>query len=395
MKPAGDRRRLNRLLGYAAIALITIYVLYKGAQRNGNGFYGSSAATRQVEKDGNIYRELVSSNNGALDRSGLEKATFVTLVRNSDLYGLIPSIKSVEDRFNHKYGYDWVFLNDEPFTEEFINVTSALVTGETKYGLIEKKDWDFPPWIDQNRAAGTRDRMGKEGIIYGNSISYRFMCRYESGLFYRHPIFNDYEWYWRVEPDVKLHCDVNYDVFKFMRENNKKYGFTISIKEYSATIETLWDATLSFLEKHPEHVNKNCMLDFISDDGGSSYNLCHFWSNFEIASLDLWRSDAYRDYFDFLDQWGGFFYERWGDAPVHSIAASLFLDRDEIHHFGDFGYFHVPFHQCPVDDETRLSLKCDCNPNEDFTWHSYSCTTKYYTVNQLRKPSNWLDHATS
>lgn len=346
-----------------------------------------------MQKDGNIYRTLVPNSNGA--RSGLEKATFVTLVRNSDLYQLIPSIKSVEDRFNHKYGYDWVFLNDEPFTEEFMQVTRALVSGETKYGLIDKEDWDFPPWIDQERAAATRDRMAKEGIIYGHSVSYRFMCRYESGLFYRHPLLADYEWYWRVEPDVKLHCDVNYDVFKFMRENNKKYGFTISIKEYPGTIETLWEATLNFLEKHPEHVHKNCMLDFISDDGGNSYNLCHFWSNFEIGSLDLWRSDAYRDYFNFLDEWGGFFYERWGDAPVHSIAASLFLDRNEIHHFGDFGYFHVPFSQCPVDDETRLSLKCDCDPNKDFTWHSYSCTTKYYMINQLRKPHNWLEHATA
>lgn len=26
-----------------------------------------------------------------------------------------------------------------------------------------------------------------------------------------------------------------------------------------------------------------------------------------------------------------FFYERWGDAPVHSIAATLFLDRSRIH----------------------------------------------------------------
>lgn len=389
MKSVGDRGRFNRLLGYAAIALITVYILFKGAQHNGNELRG----TRTIEKDGNIYRELVPNSNGA--RSNLEKATFVTLVRNSDLYELLPSIKSVEDRFNHKYGYDWVFLNDEPFTEEFINVTKALVSGETKYGLIDQKDWEFPPWIDQEKAAGTRDRMGKEGIIYGSSTSYRFMCRYESGLFYRHPLLDDYEWYWRVEPDVKLHCDINYDVFKFMRENNKKYGFTISIKEYPATIETLWEATLNFLEKHPEHVNKNCMLDFISDDGGYSYNLCHFWSNFEIGSLDLWRSDAYRDYFDFLDKWGGFFYERWGDAPVHSIAASLFLDRNEIHHFGDLGYYHVPFSQCPIEDETRLSLKCDCDPNSDFTWHSYSCTTKYYMINQLRKPRNWLDHATA
>jgi len=46
-------------------------------------------------------------------------------------------------------------------------------------------------------------------------------------------------------------------------------------------------------------------------------------------------------YFDYLDHKGGFFYERWGDAPVHSIAASLFLPKRDIHFFNDLGYYHV------------------------------------------------------
>ena len=33
------------------------------------------------------------------------------------------------------------------------------------------------------------------------------------------------------------------------------------------------------------------------------------WSNFEIADLDFWRSDAYLKFFEFLDQSGGFYYE--------------------------------------------------------------------------------------
>lgn len=41
------------------------------------------------------------------------KAVFVVLARNSDLWEIAPSIKQMEDRFNHWAGYDWVFLNDE------------------------------------------------------------------------------------------------------------------------------------------------------------------------------------------------------------------------------------------------------------------------------------------
>jgi len=46
-------------------------------------------------------------------------AAFVILARNGDLEGVIESIKQQEDRFNKNFGYPYVFLNEEVFTEEF------------------------------------------------------------------------------------------------------------------------------------------------------------------------------------------------------------------------------------------------------------------------------------
>ena len=46
-------------------------------------------------------------------------AAFVILARNSDLKSIVESIKHVEDRFNRKFGYPYVFLNEEPFSEQF------------------------------------------------------------------------------------------------------------------------------------------------------------------------------------------------------------------------------------------------------------------------------------
>ena len=54
-------------------------------------------------------------------------------------------------------------------------------------------------------------------------------CRFESGFFWRQEILNDYDYYWRVEPDIKLYCDIDYDIFKWMKDNNKDYAFTISL----------------------------------------------------------------------------------------------------------------------------------------------------------------------
>ncbi|KAI9852323.1 MAG: alpha 1,2-mannosyltransferase 2.4.1 [Thelocarpon superellum] len=316
-------------------------------------------------------------------------ATFVTLARNSDVWEIAKSIRQVEDRFNRKFNYDWVFLNDKPFDAQFKKVTTALVSGTTRYGEIPKEHWSFPDFIDQEKAKKVREDMAERKIIYGDSVSYRHMCRYESGFFFQHPIMHEYEWYWRVEPSIELYCDINYDTFKYMADHKKKYSFVLSLYEYKETIPTLWDSVKKFMSDHPEHLAADNSMEFLSDDGGLTYNHCHFWSNFEIGNLDWLRSSAYVDYFNSLDLDGGFFYERWGDAPVHSVGAGLLLNKDEIHFFDDIAYYHVPFTHCPTSETMRMEHKCHCNPKENFDWKGYSCTTRFFDMMKMPKPEGY------
>jgi alpha 1,2-mannosyltransferase len=348
-------------------------------------FYNRGTSQYEDEDITEAYRYTDNAKKFTGEFRSKENATFVTLARNSDLHDIAYSIRSVEDRYNSKFHHDWVFLNNDPFSEEFINVTTRLVSGNAKYGLIDPSHWSYPAWIDQTKAREAREEMGRQGIIYGESESYRHMCRYESGFFFQHPLMQDYKYYWRVEPSITIHCDIDYDVFEFMRLKEMIYGFTITIHEYLATIETLWDETLAFIQRNPNYINTDSLLEFISDDNGESYNLCHFWSNFEIADADFWRGEMYQDYFNHLDAAGGYFYERWGDAPVHSLAASLFLNSSQVHFFEDIGYSHSPYTHCPTNALER-GLSCTCLAGETFDWDGYSCTKKYYKAAGLKLP---------
>jgi alpha 1,2-mannosyltransferase len=177
-------------------------------------------------------------------------ATFVTLARNEDVWDLAKSIRAVEDRFNRDYHYDWVFLNDKPFDDTFKKITTSLVSGTTHYGVIPRDHWSYPEWIDQDKARKVREDMHERKIIYGDSESYRHMCRYESGFFFRHELMLNYEYYWRVEPSIELFCDISFDPFRFMQENDKKYAFVLSLYEYYDTIPTLWDSVTKFITNH-------------------------------------------------------------------------------------------------------------------------------------------------
>jgi len=226
--------------------------------------------------------------------------------------------------------------------------------------------------------------MEDDRVIYGGSVPYRNMCRFNSGFFFRHPLLDKYKYYWRVEPDVRFFCSLSYDPFLFMQDENKKYGFTISLPEYTATIPTLWNAVKEFVSLYPDLLvggSKETMVNeggmgFLSDDGGETYNNCHFWSNFEIGELDLWRGEPYRKFFEHLDSKGGFYYERWGDAPVHSIGAGLFARKEQIHFFQDIGYRHEPFQHCPQ-QPAHGREQCDCDINDNFDREDWSCLNRY------------------
>lgn len=304
-------------------------------------------------------------------------ATMLMLCRNSDVFSVLETIQNIQDRFNNKYNYDYTFLNDIPFDYEFIYLVSSIIPyGKINFGLIPTEHWSYPSHI--NISLANEIRQNYVNVPYGDSESYRHMCRFYSGFFYKHELVRQYQYYWRIEPGIKLYCDINYDVFEYMMINDKKYGFVISLFEYSETIPTLWNHVSQYIN---DNMIISELLPLLTNEY-NWYNLCHFWSNFEIANLDIFNNDDYENFFQYLDNIGGFYYERWGDAPIHSIAVALFLQKKDIHWFEDIGYYHVPYLQCPQDIDLYIKNKCTCNPNEDFTWSELSCTNHFLNILQ-------------
>jgi hypothetical protein len=56
----------------------------------------------------------------------LANATLFMLARNSDVDSAVNSVREVEDRFNRQYGYPWVFLSEEPFSDDFKRCAPSL-----------------------------------------------------------------------------------------------------------------------------------------------------------------------------------------------------------------------------------------------------------------------------
>ncbi|OMJ21274.1 Glycolipid 2-alpha-mannosyltransferase 2 [Smittium culicis] len=287
----------------------------------------------------------------------LEKAAILVLVRNSELIDIIHSIRQLEDRYNHYYHYPYIFLNDRPFTKYFMDKVSLITPSNVTFSLIPSDHWSVPSFVDIKQAKISHRQLEAKGVNYATSMSYRKMCRFNSGFFYKHPLLQDLDFYWRLEPNVDFYCDISFDPFKMMKDQNKKYAFVIFLKEIKATIPSLWHHTLMYIKKNNIPTTNKLLSMLTTPDG--KYNLCHFWSNFEIGSLNWFRSKQYNDYFEYLDSTGNFYYERWGDAPVHTLAAGILLEKKDLLFLNDIGYRHDNFARWPsLISSIENEIKC-------------------------------------
>lgn len=50
------------------------------------------------------------------------------LARNSDVEGVLRSVRELEDRFNRKFQYPWVFLNEVDFDDDFKRCVVSIPT---------------------------------------------------------------------------------------------------------------------------------------------------------------------------------------------------------------------------------------------------------------------------
>jgi len=231
-----------------------------------------------------------------------------------------------------------------------------------------------------------------------------FPLTYVFQFFFKHPLLQKYRYYWRIEyvihpigplsmiftlvsgrPDVHFHCDVNYDPFLFMQEQNKIYGkdsilhhllffFWHIIYRLYDHIVRIWKDHQDFVEDckrlvfalpfwrihfthAPLQISQSCTQNTshqitlwdschpttvrriicvtVSFFVSSSFFVisfhddmlfCIVWSNFEIADMDFWRGKIYTDFFEYLDSTGGFYYE------VHTIFTSVYGPHPSLTH---------------------------------------------------------------
>ncbi|KAG2218964.1 hypothetical protein INT45_008388 [Circinella minor] len=275
------------------------------------------------------------------------KGVLYMFLRNEDLQQARSTIRSIEDRFNHNVGYPWVILSNQYLSPSFKKYLTKVVTkGRIFFGRVDRETWNYPKWIPT----------------------------YHAGFFFHHPLMQNADYSWRVEPSAYYSCEME-DPFLKMKTLNKTLGFVMTSYEEKMAVRSLWSVTGAFTKQQSSdqiRPSNETIMPWLLNDS-SEYNFCHIWSNFMILDLTFLRSEQYQAYFRFLDYSGGFFYESWSDGAVITLAAAMFLKREELYFFNEIGYEYRFGVHCPL-SLTDYYPRCSCDVELTTDFNRDSCT---------------------
>ncbi|KAI9020844.1 nucleotide-diphospho-sugar transferase [Phycomyces nitens] len=324
------------------------------------------------------------------------KAAFVVVVQESDVYGLRATMRDIELRFNKAHGYPWVIMSERPFTPIFRKWIKASAQSPVYFGQALSDEWNEPIWINTKIAEKVAVKMANKKVAHGESMSWRKMTRYNAGFLAHHPLLKDTEFYWKVQPGARYQCNIDGDPFEMMKRDDKKLAFALTGYESESTMQNFWRVVRTYIEKNKESIlpSNQTIYPWILDrnipdetyafalqgqmgEYWGEFNECVVWNNFMIVSLEFLRSKPYTMFFHHMDKTGGFFYERWGDAPFQTVAAALFLKRDQVHYMKDLGYGSSIGSNCPTKLDTHSRLQCTCNIHTSLAASSLSCTPAF------------------
>jgi len=185
--------------------------------------------------------------------------------------------------------------------------------------------FQLPSFIDVSKIA-------KTACSTRHPIGYKHMCRFHALGVYQQPIMKvlDIDFALRLDDDSLFIRNVTYDMFDYMRRNGLLYGYVSMVSDVAECIVGLREA-----------------VDFYVRNESLTPHFFHQWpllrmyyNNFELSSVSIWRSAEYLKFIRYIDELGGIYYVRWGDATIETFAVTLFVPRQRTKQLPGIGYQH-------------------------------------------------------
>ncbi|KAM0276565.1 hypothetical protein ACHAQH_006617 [Verticillium albo-atrum] len=281
---------------------------------------------------------------------GRPRAALIALASNTDINGMVSSMRDIELGFNSAHEYDWCFFSTTELSVSFKEAVSNATP-----------------------AVCTFDGKNCEGPDVG---VHHHQARWHAGLFANESRLKFYEFFFKVEPGSHYAFDFKFDPFRAMRDSNRIYARNnLDLGDADAS-KSLYRTATKFIKENPTIVEPTADISWVlgpredvlakqhslatpgstiaiipeaadpgyegdadlldigplrKNQGLSPFQLdlradtkqCLSSTPLEMGSLDFFRGPSFSRFFNHLDADGTFYYNHLAHSPVCPLSAAL------------------------------------------------------------------------
>ncbi|PFH61365.1 hypothetical protein XA68_17543 [Ophiocordyceps unilateralis] len=246
------------------------------------------------------------------------RAVLVSFALENDLPAVLSSVSQLEETFNSRYRYDWVFFSTHPLSEDFRRLTSNATKATCVYEVICNELWSVPRGASDSTPQPAESDMEPESYEAAALVR-----RWKSGRFARESRLKSYDWFWTIEPGAQFIHDINFDVFRVMRDHNIAYGSHQGGLDDSY-MRRLSQHAKSFMDENPGLAYEEADFSWLLESAVGRDGAAHDSSAEEAVEMGALDDETTLDCTAAADEW----LEDGGDedgvgSPVEVLASSL------------------------------------------------------------------------
>ena len=165
------------------------------------------------------------------------------------------------------------------------------------------------------------------------TYQYKFAIRFFAISAWRLLSELGYSWVMRLDEAAEIHSPIEYNLFAFMREQQKLFGF----RQYSE--ECGWDdgEFSSFVE---EYFNRQHSFGYSFGEYCNELGRVSFYNNFFITDLAWWLSEDVQRFLTTVDDTGIIFSYRHNDLVLQTAAIRNLMPARQRYLFLDWSFHH-------------------------------------------------------
>jgi hypothetical protein len=249
--------------------------------------------------------------------------------------------------FNKRYNYPVIILHEGDYDELSQEEIKKSVREDHRHIIsfkeIDREDFSVPAHIDKEKVEKI---IEVQPVPYWRNLKYRLMCYFWVKRFFKYA--EGFDYVMRLDDDSIIEEPLKEDLFKIAEEKQLVYLSNMVHVDCGVCNYGMKELFEKLLPECKSQINGGLFIKAKLQADGNHLHFDRFkkvrsiiddrectatefvtemplmyYNNFFVTSTAFWKQEKVQSIIQKIDEHGGIFYYRYGDAPIHTILVTL------------------------------------------------------------------------